>query len=735
VIADKLTRALVLGSALGVAACSGEGLTLPPEGEPAHITVMHGDGQSGLPGSTLSDSVVVRVTDTRDRPVADATVNFTFENSGAAAAPGAATTDADGIAWSKVTLGSQVGEVGGVAEVPVDQGITPVRADFTVTILPGDANVIALVSGDNQSAPVNSALPAPLVVKVTDESGNPISGMSVTWTAVGGGTVSEATTVTGADGQTSVTRTLGPTAGQQTTQASAEGLAGSPVTFTHTATAGTAAGVNKISGDNQSALAGTALPEPLVVQVLDAQQNPIANAAVTWIVTSGGGSVSAENSNTDAQGFASIQWTLGPAAGANSLNAVVSGVGTATFNATGTAGTPSAGNTSVSASPTSISAGTGTSTVTVTVRDAGNNPVAGVSVSIASSGSSNAINPASAISGGDGVATFTFSSTVAESKTITATAGGVPITDQATINVQRVSSTVDITSDEPDASSVGEQITVEFSVIGSGGTPTGEVTITVSGGPETCSESLTSGSGSCTLTLLFPGTGSQNRRTITATYSGDAQFSGDTDTESHRVDPLPNAPPTAQDDGPYQTNEEAQLTVDAPGVLANDSDAEGPLTAVQASDPPNGSVTLNENGSFTYDPNPNFFGTDQFTYLARDAAGATNSATVTIEVSAINDAPDAVDDPFYTTAPNTPLTAPPGGPSLLENDDDADADVLTVTSTGGVTALGGTVSISQDGSFTYNPPSDAADVDDSFQYTVDDGHGGTATATATVHIS
>lgn len=384
-IADKLARGLVVGAAIGVAACGGEGLTLPPEGEPAHITLMHGDGQSGRPGETLADSVVVRVTDTRDRPVEGASVNFSFAGSAAAAAPPTATTDADGVAWSRVTLGNQVGEVGGVAEVPVDAGVTPVRAEFTATVLPGDANGIVMVSGDGQSGPVNSELPAPLVVRVTDQAGNPISGIQITWTVGGGGSVSLPTTVTGPDGETSVTRTLGPAAGQQTAQASsAVPLAGSPVTFTHTATAGTAAGVNKISGDNQSALAGTQLAQPLVVQVLDAQQNPIVNAAVTWIVTGGGGSLSSENTNTDSQGLASVTWTLGPAAGANTLNAVVSGVGSATFNATGTAGTPSAGNSSVSASPTSITAGTGTSTVTVTVRDASNNPVSGVSVLLSS---------------------------------------------------------------------------------------------------------------------------------------------------------------------------------------------------------------------------------------------------------------------------------------------------------------------------------------------------------------
>ncbi len=225
----------------------------------------------------------------------------------------------------------------------------------------------------------------------------------------------------------------------------------------------------------------------------------------------------------------------------------VSGVGTATFNATATAGSVSAANSSVSASPSTVSVG-GTSTITVTVRDGSNNPVGGASVSLASSGEGNTIAPATATTESNGVATFTFSSTVAETKTITASAGGVTITDQATITVQKTSSTVEIESDEEDPSTVNEPILVQVTVRGSGGTPTGEVAITLSGGSESCTAPLSNGAGSCSLIPTAAGPdGNNNRRIITATYAGDARFSGDTDTENHRVNPVPpaNNPPTA----------------------------------------------------------------------------------------------------------------------------------------------------------------------------------------------
>jgi VCBS repeat-containing protein len=79
----------------------------------------------------------------------------------------------------------------------------------------------------------------------------------------------------------------------------------------------------------------------------------------------------------------------------------------------------------------------------------------------------------------------------------------------------------------------------------------------------------------------------------------------------------------------------ATLTVPAPGVLANDTDANGdPLTAVLVDGPASGSLTLNPNGSFTYTPGPDTTGQVTFTYRASDGTNQSNLATVTITVTA-----------------------------------------------------------------------------------------------------
>jgi hypothetical protein len=106
--------------------------------------------------------------------------------------------------------------------------------------------------------------------------------------------------------------------------------------------------------------------------------------------------------------------------------------------------------------------------------------------------------------------------------------------------------------------------------------------------------------------------------------------------------PADNQPPIAADDE-YNTTEGGDHTLSvasSTGVLQNDRDPEGaPLTASRASDPPNGSVTLDRDGSFRYTPKPSFYGDDQFTYRVSDQSGGSSSATVTIHVAPVNDEP------------------------------------------------------------------------------------------------
>src|SRR5439155_1365174 len=144
-------------------------------------------------------------------------------------------------------------------------------------------------------------------------------------------------------------------------------------------------------------------------------------------------------------------------------------------------------------------------------------------------------------------------------------------------------------------------------------------------------------------------------------------------TVSITVHAVNNAPVEVDDN--YSVNEDTTLTVSAPGVLANDTDADGDgLSAVPVGLPSHGAVILNSNGSFSYSPAPGYNGPDSFNYQATD--GATNSrvVTVTLTVNPVNDAPVAADD-SYNTPEDTTLTV--SAPGMLANDSDVDGDPLT----------------------------------------------------------
>ncbi|HEX2249822.1 MAG TPA: Ig-like domain-containing protein, partial [Gemmatimonadales bacterium] len=120
------------------------------------------------------------------------------------------------------------------------------EVSFSVTCTPaGVASQLVKISGDLQTGRVGAVLGAPLVVKVTDALGGAVQGVAITWSTTGGGSLSATSTQTDANGEASVTRTLGGTIGQQTTLATADDLAGSPATFTHTATGDATGGVGR----------------------------------------------------------------------------------------------------------------------------------------------------------------------------------------------------------------------------------------------------------------------------------------------------------------------------------------------------------------------------------------------------------------------------------------------------------------------------------------------------------
>ena len=177
----------------------------------------------------------------------------------------------------------------------------------------------------------------------------------------------------------------------------------------------------------------------------------------------------------------------------------------------------------------------------------------------------------------------------------------------------------------------------------------------------------------------------------------DGQLDGNLATVSITVEPVNDAP-VATDDS-YSTGEDETLLVEATGVLTNDADPEGdPLTAILVDGPTHGTLTLAEDGSFEYTPNPDFHDNDGFTYLPNDGQLDGNLATVSTTVEPVNDAPVGADDSYSAGEDETLLVEASG---VLANDVDPEGDPLTAILVDG--PAHGTLTLAEDGSFEYIP--------------------------------
>jgi VCBS repeat-containing protein len=167
----------------------------------------------------------------------------------------------------------------------------------------------------------------------------------------------------------------------------------------------------------------------------------------------------------------------------------------------------------------------------------------------------------------------------------------------------------------------------------------------------------------------------------------------------------------------YTTTQDVPRTVAASsGVLANDTDADlDPLTAVLETRPRHGSLVFSPDGSFTYAPDAHYSGSDHFTYRASDGQSPSKPTTVTINVTAVNNAPIAAGDKYSANQDTTLTVAAPG---LLANDADVEGSPLTATIVTG--AAHGTATVAASGSFTYTPATGFVGAD-SFTYRVRDG--------------
>ena len=197
------------------------------EQTPHSLTKVSGDGQEGSVGEQLAKPFVVSVLDQDGSAFAGAVVTFSVTAGGGTLSAATVTTDANGRAATRLTLGSQPGT--NTVEATVE-GLEP--ETFTATAVVQTAHSLTKVSGDGHGGPASTQLNAPFVVSVLDQDSSPLAGVDVTFSVAAGGgmlssttdaspctitsSTSSTTATTDANGQAATRLTLGSEPGTNT---------------------------------------------------------------------------------------------------------------------------------------------------------------------------------------------------------------------------------------------------------------------------------------------------------------------------------------------------------------------------------------------------------------------------------------------------------------------------------------------------------------------------------------
>ena len=406
------------------------------------LRVLGGDRQGGEVGELLGSDLVVQVVDEHGVPVPNSSVIWEFMNGHADASSAnseagaqliAANANAAGVTRIRWRLGQDAGDQLAVARLDNDYEVW-FKADAR-------AGKPFLVQVKPSSVDLGIGSSMRLSAEVRDRYGN-LTQTKVRWSAADPSVASIGST----SGQLH-----GVAAGSTTIEAKAGGRAGTAGVRVVAAGPGS---LRLVSGANQEGQAGTRLDAPITVEVSDASGNPMSNAAVSWAVVKGTGSLSEPVTETDAQGRASVLWTLGSEAGTQQISAASGALSPVLVAANATAG--SVRQVQITPNVATISLGENRQYVATPV-DAEGNPLTGVGVSWSST------NPAVAQVSASGLVT----AIGAGSAQIQASAGGIVGTSSLTVT--SAVSRLEIVADSTSFNRLGGQIAFRASAYDASG--------------------------------------------------------------------------------------------------------------------------------------------------------------------------------------------------------------------------------------------------------------------------
>ncbi len=222
-------------------------------------------------------------------------------------------------------------------------------------------------------------------------------------------------------------------------------------------------------------------------------------------------------------------------------------------------------------------------------------------------------------------------------------------------------------------------------------------------------------------------------------YLPDENFCGVDSFAYHAYDQVDSSEPIivplnvlCVNDLPFADDDEFSVAEDsvdnALDVLAGDTDVDGDTLAIFAvGDPPNGSA-IGSGANLSYSPDPDFYGSDVFTYTVTDGRSGFATAAVTVTVISVNDPPVAGSDRYTTTNHAILVVAAPG---VLANDSDLESDPIEAVL--GTPPASGLLSLLSDGSFVYTPTAAITGLV-TFTYYADDGTDASNLAEVTINV-
>lgn len=352
-------------------------------GQASNIQIEAGDDQTGDVLETLSDPLVVLVTDEFENPVEDESVSFQFvghpnDANNYTLSATSVSTNSDGLAESTLTLGNRPGTYEVEASIGDDEVI------FTAEAEAGPPEQITILQQPTDTEAGQEITPAP-AVRVEDAAGNRLSGVSVS-VSLQGGSFSSGTTTRNTDGDGAAefpglvieeagTFTIVFEAGDEEQESDEFDV-----------TAGSASVIEIVSGNDQRGTVGNELDNPLVVRVTDDFDNPVSGESVNFEISqrpSGalGTRLNPEQTSTNGEGLAETEFRLGFRAGTYGVTASFEGGVSVGFTAQAESG--SASNITIEQKPEDTPAGDQIDPApSVLVEDEHENPVAEIDVTV-----------------------------------------------------------------------------------------------------------------------------------------------------------------------------------------------------------------------------------------------------------------------------------------------------------------------------------------------------------------